>query len=86
MQSSVPNISDEDRLRLARRAFQGACWTLGLSTNPRTGEASTVRQARDLVAQDILTSIARRALAVPVLKKSALLAVLGNIQRSGRAA
>ena len=56
---------DNDGFNVLQRAFDGACWSMGISRRPREGEIDEISETRDAIALTVLrcasTGARRRA-------------------------
>jgi hypothetical protein len=63
---------DSDSFSVLQRAFDGACWSLGISRRPREGEVNDITEIREAIAATVLRCASAGARDVQVLKVSAL--------------
>jgi hypothetical protein len=63
---------DDDGFDVMQRAFDGACWSLGISRRPREGEVKDISETRDAIALTLLRCASAGARDVQALKVSAL--------------
>jgi hypothetical protein len=63
---------DNHGFDVLQRAFDGACWSLGIPRRPREGEIKDISETRDAIALTILRCASAGARDVQALKESAL--------------
>src|SRR4051794_13508944 len=78
MQPRIAAYYDDESLKLLQRAFEGACWSIGLSARSSARDPEHVRSARDALAKAILSSAGRGSCDVQAVKAEALRAVLAR--------
>jgi hypothetical protein len=69
---------DNDGFDVMQRAFDGACWSLGISRRPRKGEIKNISETRDAIAVTVLRCSSAGARDVQALKVSALRCLFGK--------
>jgi hypothetical protein len=67
---------DNDAINLSRRAFDGACWSVGISPRPHVSDTSSVTARRDALARAVLGFASAGVRDVQAMKTSALKSVL----------
>jgi hypothetical protein len=73
---------DNDGFNVRQRAFDGACWSMGISRRPREGEVNDISETRDAIALTVLRCASAGARDVQALKVSALRCLLGKATRN----
>ena len=63
---------DNHSFDVMQRAFDGVCWSLGISRRPREGEIKDISETRDAIALTVLRCASAGARDVQALKVSAL--------------
>ena len=63
---------DNDSFNVLHRAFDGACWSMGISRRAREGEINDISETRDAIALTVLRCASAGARDVQALKVSAL--------------
>lgn len=67
---------DNDNLKMLQRAYEGACWSLGIAPHPRTRqEASQTIDERDRLAKAVIDGAGRGKRSVQALKADAVRAL-----------
>ena len=61
-----------------QRAFDGACWSVGIPRRPREGEIKDISETRDAIALTVLRCASAGARDVQALKVSALRCLFGK--------
>ena len=69
---------DNDSFNVLQRAFDGACWSVGISRRPREGEMNGISETRDAIALTVLRCASAGARDVQALKVSALRCLFGK--------
>jgi hypothetical protein len=69
---------DNDSFNVLQRAFDGACWSVGISRRPREGETKDISKTRDAIALTVLRCASAGARDVQALKVSALSCLFGK--------
>ena len=69
---------DNDGFNVLQRAFDGACWSMGISRRPREGEINEISETRDAIALTVLRCASTGARDVQALKVSALRCLFGK--------
>jgi hypothetical protein len=69
---------DNHSFDVLQRAFDGACWSVGISRCPRQGEIEDVSETRKAIALTVLKCAAAGARDVQALKASALRCLFGK--------
>ena len=64
---------------IMQRAFDGACWSVGVPRRPREGEIKEISEMRDAIALTIIRCASAGARDVQVLKVSALRCLFGKV-------
>ena len=67
---------DTDAIHLRRRAFYGACWSVGISPRPHVTETLSVTSTRDALARAIMHFASTGVRDMPAMKTSALRSVI----------
>ena len=65
---------DPEEFELAQRAFDGACWILGIDARAKRADRSALRRAKKLIANTVLESGTDKR-DVQAMKTAAVLAV-----------
>jgi hypothetical protein len=69
---------DNHSFDVLQRAFDGACWSVGISRCPRQGEIEDISETRKAIALTVLRCAAAGARDVQALKASALRCLFGK--------
>jgi len=69
---------DNHGFDVLQRAFEGACWSLGISRRPREGEIKDISETREVIALTVLRCASAGARDVQALKVSALRCLVGK--------
>jgi hypothetical protein len=69
---------DNHRFDILQRAFEGACWTLGISRRPREDEIKDISETREAIALTVLRCASAGPRDVQALKVSALRCLFGK--------
>ena len=72
------SVVDSHGFDVLQRAFDGACWSMGISRGPRDGETREVSETRDAIALTVLRCGRAGARDVQALKVSALRYLFGK--------
>jgi len=75
---------DNHSFDVVQRAFDGACWSVGISRRPRQGEIQDISETRKTIALTVLRCAAAGACDVQALKTNALRCLFGNARRVAR--
>ena len=75
--SKHPAVAN-DSFNVLQRAFDGACWSVGISRRPREGEINEISETRDVIALTVLKCASAGARDVQALKVSALRCPFGK--------
>ena len=66
---------DTDAANLSRRAFYGACWSVGISPRPHVTDSLSVTATRDALVRAIMHFASTGMRDMPAMKTSALRSV-----------
>ena len=69
---------DHDAINLCRRAFDGACWSMGISPRPHVGDSNSAIATRDALARAVMGFASAGAGDVQAIKTSALKSVMSE--------
>jgi hypothetical protein len=69
---------DNHGFDVLQRAFDGACWSVGIPRRPREGEIKDISETRDAIALTVLRCASAGARDVQALKVSALRCLFGD--------
>ena len=75
---------DNHSFDVVQRAFDGACWSVGISRCPRQGEIQDISETRKTIALTVLRCAAAGACDVQALKTNALRCLFGKARRVAR--
>jgi hypothetical protein len=69
---------DDQGFDVIQRAFDGTCWSLGISRRPRAGEINEISEIRHAIALTVLRCASAGAHDVQVLKVSVIRCLVGK--------
>ena len=69
-------VFDHDAISLCRRAFDGACWSVGISPRPHVGDTNSEIATRDALARAVIGFASAGVRDVQAIKTSALKSVM----------
>ena len=71
-------VFDHDAISFCRRAFDGACWSVGISPRPHVADTNSEIATRDALARAVICFASAGVRDVQAIKASALRSCFGS--------